>query len=102
MSLEETTAEPRTVADFAPKPLTRKQIARLCGAAQGITEPTERLRSAPSAGALYPLDLYLVTRDGVDQYQPKHHRLKRRLAGHHDTEHTDLGILLAHWGEGCP
>jgi SagB-type dehydrogenase family enzyme len=48
----------------------------LAWAAQGITEPNDELRSAPSAGALYPLELYFVIRDGLFHYQPQSHSLE--------------------------
>jgi SagB-type dehydrogenase family enzyme len=81
MSLEETLAARRSVRQFSDRPLTLEQIARLCWAGQGITEPKRGLRTAPSAGALYPIELYLVTREGVDHYLPTGHKLERHADG---------------------
>lgn len=81
MSLEEALRLRRSVRDFADKPLTIEQIGRLCWAGQGITDPTRGFRTAPSAGALYPMELYIVTSDGVDHYRPKDHSLERHLNG---------------------
>ena len=81
MSLEEAIATRRSVREFADTPLTRQQISQLCWAGQGITDPGGALRAAPSAGALYPIELYVVTAEGVDHYQPKNHRLGRHLTG---------------------
>lgn len=50
----------RSVRNFAATPLTLAQVSQLLWAAQGITAGG-RLRTAPSAGALYPLELYVVT-----------------------------------------
>jgi SagB-type dehydrogenase family enzyme len=62
------------VREFADQPLTEADLGQLLWAAQGITN--ERgLRSAPSAGALYPLEVYVTTVDGVFHYDPEHHRL---------------------------
>jgi len=81
MSLEEAVATRRSVRQFTQRSLTPKEISQLCWAAQGITDPGGRFRAAPSAGALYPIELYIVTADGIDHYQPEHHRLKPHLTG---------------------
>ena len=81
MSLEEAIAARRSVRELTDEPLTPEQVSQLCWAGQGITDPRGRFRASPSAGALYPIELYIVTADGVDHYQPKDHRLKRRVAG---------------------
>lgn len=70
----------RSVRDFAPGALTLAQIGQLLWAAQGITH-ADGFRAAPSAGALYPLELYLVVGDvddlepGVYRYRPRQHDL---------------------------
>ena len=58
-------AQRRSRREFAVKPLELSHLAQLAWAAQGITEPVEGLRTTPSAGALYPLELYFVTAEGV-------------------------------------
>jgi len=74
MDLEEALGNRRSVREYADQPLTTTEIGQLLWAAQGITD--ERgYRTAPSAGALYPLDIYLLTAAGVYQYDPLHHRL---------------------------
>lgn len=77
MSLEEALARRRSVREFRAKPLTPEQLGQLLWAAQGITHP-EGLRTAPSAGALYPLEVYLVTASGLFAYDPRRHELDRR------------------------
>jgi len=52
----------RTIRAFAPRPVALAEISQLLWAAQGMTSP-EGLRTAPSAGALYPLELHLVAGD---------------------------------------
>ena len=76
-SLEDTLSRRRSVRLFSEHPLSEDQILKLCWAAQGITDPRGR-RTAPSAGARYPLELYVATPDGCDEYDPLHHRLLRR------------------------
>lgn len=79
LSLEETLVRRRSERGFASTPLDREQIAQLLWAAQGVTEG--RLRTAPSAGALYPLEIYLVTGEGVYHYLPQSHELERIAEG---------------------
>lgn len=79
-TLEEALRRRRSVRTYAPKPLTLEQVSRLLWAGQGITH-AEGLRTAPSAGALYPLELYLVVdsvdgmSSGVYRYRAEHHDL---------------------------
>lgn len=67
----------RSVRSFRDKDLTLSQISQLLWAAQGITDSRRSLRATPSAGALYPLQLYLVKSDGLWVYLPKKHALKK-------------------------
>jgi SagB-type dehydrogenase family enzyme len=80
MSVEEAIAARRSVRRFSDQPLSDDIVSRLLWSAQGITEPAGSLRAAPSAGATYPLELYLVDRRGVFRYQPAEHRLQKIAA----------------------
>lgn len=73
-SLEELLARRRSVRSFAPFPLTRLELSQLLWASQGITHPTG-LRTTPSAGALFPLVVYVAEEDGVFRYDPHAHAL---------------------------
>ncbi len=81
MPLEQVLRERRSVRDLDGQPLALEQIGQLAWAAQGITDPVQGLRAAPSAGALYPLEMLLVLPDGVFRYEPRGHRLTRVLDG---------------------
>jgi nitroreductase len=59
MSVEEALLKRRSVRDFKDKPITLSEISQLIWAAQGSTD-RRGFRAAPSAGALYPLELYVV------------------------------------------
>jgi len=74
MSLEETLLKRRSKRDFKDKQLTLDQISNLLFAAQGVTDSRGH-RTAPSAGALYPLEVYIVKSDGVFHYDPLEHKL---------------------------
>jgi len=76
MSLQETLARRRSVREFTGESLTQQEQSQLLWAAQGITDP-EGLRTAPSAGALYPLETYVATASGFYHYEPHKHRLNR-------------------------
>ena len=67
--------------DFTDSPLVSDDISQLCWAAQGVTDPAYGLRAAPSTGALYPLELFLVVGNsdlqaGVYGYVPREHALE--------------------------
>ena len=76
-SLAEVLAERRSVRSFAGQALSTLQVSQLCWAAQGITGP-RGYRTAPSAGALYPLEVYVATAAGVFHYEPDAHALAVR------------------------
>ncbi len=79
-SLEELLRERRSVRDYADAPLTQGEVLKLLWAGQGITQ-ARGFRTAPSAGALYPLEIYLVAGNvenlapGVYKYQPTQNTL---------------------------
>jgi len=73
MSLEETLAARRSVREFTEEKLTLEEISQLLWAAQGITAAWGG-RTAPSAGALYPLEVYVATADGLYHYVPQGHK----------------------------
>ncbi len=80
MSVEEALARRRSVREFTRQALTERELSQLLWAAQGITHP-EGLRTAPSAGALHPLEVYMATASGFYHYEPKGHRLIRLSDG---------------------
>lgn len=81
ISLEQAIAQRRSIRTFAQTPLTLEQISQLCWAGQGVTDRTSGFRGAPSAGALFPIELYVVGPEGVDHYRPADHKLERHLPG---------------------
>jgi SagB-type dehydrogenase family enzyme len=79
LSLEEALAQRRSVRSFyRNRPLNLQDIAQLFWAAQGVTRGWGG-RTAPSAGALYPLEAYAATSKGVYRYLPADHRAETRL-----------------------
>lgn len=74
LSLEETLARRRSVRSYTEEQLTLQEISQLLWAAQGITAVWGG-RTAPSAGALYPLEVYVATPRGLYHYVPQGHKV---------------------------
>lgn len=81
VSIEETIEGRRSVRSFRPDELSDEEISQLLWSAQGVTEERRGFRAPPSAGATYPLELYLVREDGVYNYAPDGHVLEPVKAG---------------------
>jgi SagB-type dehydrogenase family enzyme len=76
VSLDEALRRRRSVREYTTQPLTDAQLSQLLWAAQGITD-AGGYRTTPSAGALYPLEMYVATRAGLQRYEARGHRLLR-------------------------
>lgn len=92
--VEKCLAQRRSVREYANTPLTLADISQLLWAAYGITRPVpnvpqsrDGLRTAPSAGAIHPLELHVVAGNvtglgpGVYRYRPETHDLALAAAG---------------------
>jgi SagB-type dehydrogenase family enzyme len=89
VSVEATLQGRRSIRSYQEVPVTLAEVSQLLWSAYGITEPLKDgpaflrggLRAAPSAGGLYPLELYLVARNvtdlppGVYWYNSETHQL---------------------------
>ncbi len=60
ISLAEAIEQRRSQRSYSEQPLSPEALSFLLHAAQGITESRWGFRAAPSAGALYPLEVYVV------------------------------------------
>jgi SagB-type dehydrogenase family enzyme len=82
LSFEEAVEARRSVRDYAAEPLSSEELSRLLHAAQGITADRWGFRAAPSAGALYPIELYPLVHDvaglepGLYHYAVQEHGLE--------------------------
>jgi SagB-type dehydrogenase family enzyme len=86
VSVEQALRERRSVRSYRNDPLEIVEISQILWSAQGITN--ERgFRTAPSAGALYPLELYVIAgkvKDlsaGIYKYRPHDHALVEIVSG---------------------
>lgn len=95
VSIEQTLKERRSVRKYSSEPITMADCSQLLWAAYGVTQTREGmpaflrggLKTAPSAGARYPLELYLVAYnvsdlpDGIYWYSPEGHLLHKLADG---------------------
>ncbi|MGD8781381.1 MAG: SagB/ThcOx family dehydrogenase [Ignavibacteria bacterium] len=100
ISVEEAILNRRSTRYYSNESLSLNEISQLLWAAQGITKKVKNpplwwtigewqggYRTAPSAGALYPLEIYLVAGNvenltpGVYKYLPKNHELILQAKG---------------------
>lgn len=86
VSLEEAILRRRLTREFSNRPVTIKEVTQLLWAVQGITSEKD-YRTAPSAGALYPLEIYVVVGYvdtpslGVYWYRSSEHALVKVIGG---------------------
>ena len=89
MSLEEAIVHRRSVRDFTPEPISLLQLSQILWAAQGITDTSLKYRAIPSAGATYPLEIFIACGqktieeidDGIYHYNIDNHSLTRHHQG---------------------
>jgi SagB-type dehydrogenase family enzyme len=85
-SVEEALSERRSVREYSKDSLSIEEISQLLWAAQGITVKWGG-RTAPSAGALFPLEIYVVVGEvkglqpGLYHYDPGKHSVTRKVDG---------------------
>ena len=109
VSVEEAIKVRRTIRSFLPKPLTLSQVSQLLWAAQGITGGRDYLRAVPSAGALDPIEMYLIVGNGgVDKldagiyhYLPKPHSIEVVKKGDNRGQVVE-GALGQQWIAAAP
>ena len=77
MALHEALARRRSIREYTDKVLSERELGQLLWAAQGVNRPDGH-RTAPSAMARYPLELYVATPSGFFHYEPREHQLERR------------------------
>ena len=99
----------RTVRSFAARALNLEQLSQLLWAASGTTDNRGFKRAAPSAGALYPMDVYVVAgkpsvaqlEAGVYHYEPGTHHMS--LVAQSDLRSAVARASLSQmWMAGAP
>jgi SagB-type dehydrogenase family enzyme len=98
LPLAATIEQRRSRRDYAAGPLSLAELSQLLHAASGITDPVREFRAAPSAGALYPIETYVVVHHvagleaGLYHYAVAGHALERLRLGDLRTELVVAGI----------
>lgn len=89
LTVEEAIEKRRSVRDYSGEPMSAEELSNLLHCAGGITGQRwgHRLRAAPSAGALYPVELYPVVHhvtgleQGIYHYSVLNHSLEKLQQG---------------------
>jgi SagB-type dehydrogenase family enzyme len=87
MSIEKALYKRRSVRNYQENTVNLEELSQLLWAAQGITDNRRQFRTAPSAGALYPLEVYAAcyhveeVPPGVYRYDPAEHQLIPHIQG---------------------
>lgn len=87
ISIESALQARRSLRRYDEKMPELQEVGQLLWATQGITENQKKYRTAPSAGALYPLEVYLVAGEiaslpaGIYFFNPIDHSLKLCING---------------------
>jgi SagB-type dehydrogenase family enzyme len=76
VSLEAAIARRESLRTYADRAVDLASLGQLCWAAQGLTRDGSG-RASPSAGATYPMEVYILTADGLFHYLPGEHALQR-------------------------
>jgi len=119
MSLERTLDQRRSVRSYSDSSLSLEELSQLIWAAQGITKRMEKpahwpesrewfggLRTAPSAGALYPLEVYVAAGEveglekGLYRYHPLQHSLEMIISDDLRGELADASLGQS-WVREC-
>lgn len=111
VSVEEALSSRRTHRSFQGRALTLKQFSQMLWAAYGVTAvtPSHQLKTAPSAGATYPIDIYAVVGEGgvesvapgVYHYRPESHSVRPVSSGDLRT-HVAAACLRQMWMAPAP
>ena len=107
LAVEKALVARRSARDFSGEGISLEEAAQLLWAAQGLTGP-HGFRTAPSAGALYPLVLYCVAGEvrtlekGVYRYETGYYALTRISSGDRRSEKLCRAALGQDRGQAPP
>ncbi len=97
VSIEETLLKRRSIRSYKSETLAIAEISQLLWSAQGVTN-RKGFRTAPSAGALYPLEVYIAAGNvtdldaGIYKYYPHRHEIVNTVKGDKRSELCRAGL----------
>lgn len=100
IGFEDAIRQRRSVRSYSLEPISLAQLSQLLFAAQGVTGKlfNHELRTAPSAGALYPFEIYMVVNNvtglepGIYHYAVIEHALHLIKTGSFKQQITSAGL----------
>lgn len=109
LSVEDAISRRRSRRDYSSDPLSLRELSAILWSAQGITDPRRGFRTAPSAGALYPLEIYLSVREeGIEElerglylYEPEDHSLVK-ISSDDSSSELEIAALGQEWVGEAP
>lgn len=96
-----------SVRQFAEKNLSLQELSTILWAGQGMKSSSKK-RTTPSAGALYPIELFVMTgnisdlKAGIYHYETPSHTLKLQVAGDKRKELLEKGAIRQDWVATAP
>lgn len=96
----------RSVRSFSEEPVSLKELSSLLYAATGITDTTKGFRTCPSAGATFPLEVFVFVKRvddlkrGVYRYSPQNHSLKAVLLFSEESD-KEYNTFLIGFNDAC-
>jgi SagB-type dehydrogenase family enzyme len=89
LSVESAIKNRRSVRQYSNQSVSLANVSQILWAAQGITDSQNSLRAAPSAGQVYPLEIYVIAgsngvsglQEGVYHYIPSNNTLELLITG---------------------
>ena len=84
-SIEEAICQRRSIRHYSDKAIEMHELSQLLFAVYGISDSENNFHTSPSAGAIYPMEIYVSLRDikgigaGVYRYIPQGHLLVSQI-----------------------
>ena len=106
VSIEQSLIQRRSIRSYSDDTLTLTEVAQILWAAQGITD-SRGYRTAPSAGALYPLEVYLVAGNvegletGIYRYEPEKNEIHQINTGDYRDELSEAALAQSSVAKGA-
>lgn len=107
LSLSKLLEERDSVRKFTEKSISLQELSSILWAGQGMKESSKK-RTTPSAGALYPIELFLIAKNvsglkaGIYHYEIFSHSLKLIVSGDKGKELFEKGALRQEWVSKAP